>query len=226
MTTKVSPGGMFGMPAKTYDETVAACRKSLANLQTEYIDCVLLHAAFPTTEQRHNQYRALLHLQSEGIIRSVGVSNWNIAHIEELIAAELPLPAVNQIEIHPLCCQLPLVHYLRSNKIQPVAYSSLAPLSSWRSAAGQMSSKTDQDRREESKLASMTEKYGVTEAQILLRWAVQQGYPVLPKSDITARQLVNFDVFSFDLSAEDMVTLNSFDLNKPFAWPGMNPLKC
>ncbi len=179
ITDKVSPGGLFGAPDRTYEEIKALCSVQLQRLGTSYLDLYLLHHAFAKGE-RVNQYRALLDLQKEGLVRAVGVSNWNEKHIEELRAAGLPLPAVNQIEIHPLCTQHKLIAYLNANNIVPVAYSSLAPLSTWRVEEGQASAKTATDE-EPGLLPKLSKKYGKSEAQILLRWAVQHGYPILPK---------------------------------------------
>ena len=142
ITDKISPGGIFGQADRTYDETRELVLHNLKRLNTTYIDLFLLHHAFAKIE-RLNQYRALLDLQKDGFIKEVGVSNWNINHIEEIVAAGLPLPSANQIEIHPLCTQSTLISYLKSNGILPIAYSSLAPLSTWRTAEGQLSAKTD-----------------------------------------------------------------------------------
>lgn len=200
-----------------------ACRRSLAALGTEYIDLYLLHHAQPSKNERIEQYRGLVQLQQEGLVRSIGVSNWNIHHIEQLLEVGLPIPACNQIEIHPLCTQESLLVYMHQHKIIPVAYSSLAPLNSWRSAPNQAISKTD---RSDTRIAALAQKYKVSEAQVLLRWAVQHGYAVIPKSIDPAKQRMNFDVLGFALSDDDMTLLDSYNENTPLAWPGMNPLSC
>lgn len=142
LTDKISPGGLFGQPERTYEETKALVVHNLQRLNTTYFDLFLIHHAF-AKEERLNQYRALLDLQKEGIVREVGVSNWNVQHLEEITAAGLPMPSANQIEIHPLCTQSALIQYLNSHNIVAIAYSSLAPLGTWRTAEGQMSAKTD-----------------------------------------------------------------------------------
>lgn len=179
ITDKISPGGLFGTPERTFDETKEVFLQHLQRLETEYVDLYLLHHAFAKNE-RVNQYRALLELQRDGCIKAVGVSNWNENHIEELREAGLPLPAVNQIEIHPRCTQHKLVSYCRDRGIETVAYSSLALLSTWRTAKDQASAKTEQDLAPEL-LVQLAEKYGKSEAQILLRWAMQHDFPILPK---------------------------------------------
>lgn len=142
LTDKISPGGIFGQPERTFAETRDLVMHNLKRLNTTYFDLFLIHHAF-AKEERLNQYRALLELQKEGYVREVGVSNWNVNHIEEIIAAGLPLPSANQIEIHPLCTQSTLIQYLQTHNILPIAYSSLAPLGTWRTAEGQLSAKTD-----------------------------------------------------------------------------------
>ena len=137
ITDKVSPGILFGQKEATFDDVKATFMTNMARLNTNYLDLYLLHHAY-AKQERLNQYRALLDLQKEGFLRSVGVSTWNISHIEEIKQAGLPLPAVNQIEIHPLCTQSELVTYHVANGIATVAYSSLAPLAAWRAKEGQV----------------------------------------------------------------------------------------
>ena len=243
ITDKVSPGGNYSTKEKSYDEIIDTCKAHLLRLKTEYIDLYLLHHAYAKSE-RINQYKALLELQRQGLVMEVGVSNWNVSHIEEIKSAGLPLPAVNQIEIHPLCTQEPLVSYLRDHDIVPIAYSSLAPSSHWRALPGQRSAKpvistpnTDgtscnsnsvsESLVECGRLVSeLTQKYGVSEAQILLRWAIQLGYPILTKSSKIERIQANASIFHFSLSAEDIGRLSALDRNSPFAWPSGNPLHC
>src|SRR6185436_2869694 len=151
-----------------------------------------------------------------------GVSNFSIQHLEELKAAGLPIPAVNQIELHPWSQKPELVQYLDDNAITPVAYSSLVPLSTWRTAAGQSSAKTDQMKADgeqaDAPFKVMAKKYGVTEAQVLLRWAVQKGYPVLPKSTNPDRIRTNADIFSFTMDHHDMAAIAKMDRGDGVAW--------
>jgi 2,5-diketo-D-gluconate reductase A len=174
-----SPGGIFGQEERTFDDVKSILKAHLTRLQTTYVDLYLLHHAFAKS-RRIEQYRALLALQEEGLIRSIGVSNWSKLHIEEIKAQGLPLPAVNQIEVHPLCTQRDLIAYLQQNNIVVVAYSSLAPLSSWRVAENQLSGKTEGDAQPNI-VQSLSSKYGKSDAQLLLRWALQQEIAVIPK---------------------------------------------
>ncbi|MES0883920.1 aldo/keto reductase [Roseibium sp. SCP14] len=227
VTTKLWPGNPeWGDPAKTKETTIASLLESLQRLQIDYVDLYLIHAPF-CREQRLNQWRGLVELQQLGKARAVGVSNYSQAHIEEIRSAGLPIPCVNQIELHPWSQKPELVAYLDDNGITSIAYSSLVPLSTWRSKQGQESAKTSQMRAEgeagRSPFSAMAEKYGVSEAQVLLRWAVQQKHPVLPKSNSRGRMQQNLDLFSFVIDDEDMRAIEKMDRGKSVAWPMGDP---
>jgi len=229
VTTKLWPGNpAWGMPAKTYDDTLASLDESLRRLGLDAVDLYLIHAPL-AAEERLDQWRALVELQRLGKARAIGVSNYSSAHIDEMQAAGLPLPAVNQVELHPWSQKPQLVGYLRERRIQPIAYSSLVPLSSWRTAEGHDSAKTDQMRtdggHEDSPFVRMAVKYGVSEAQILLRWAIQKGYAVLPKSTNPDRIRQNVDLFSFELDADDMSAIETMDRGDGVAWAVGDPTK-
>lgn len=229
VTTKLWPGNpAWGQAAKTTETTVASLEASLARLGLDYVDLYLIHAPYER-DQRLAQWRGLLELQRQGKARAIGVSNFGIEHIEELRAADLPLPAANQIELHPWSQKPELVRYLNDNAITPIAYSSLIPLATWRSAAGQDSAKTEQMKADgqqaDAPFKIMARKYGVTEAQILLRWAIQKGYPVLPKSTNPERIRTNADVFGFDIDDEDMAAIEKMDRGDGVAWASGDPTK-
>lgn len=135
------------------------------------------------------------------------------------------MPDVDQIELHPWSQKSELVHYLVDNGIRPVAYSTLVPLATWRSADGHDSAKTDQMILDaaDSPFAQMAGKYGVTEAQMLLRWGVQKGYPVLPKSTNPARIRQNLDLFSFAIDDVDMLAIEGMNRGDGVAWPLGDP---
>lgn len=224
ITDKLSPGGVFGAPSKTYDDTITALKLHLNRLKTTYVDLYLVHHAF-ARDERINQYRAIVDMQKDGLVKDVGVSNWNISHVEEIKAAGLPLPAVNQIELHPLCTQTKLVAYLHDNGIVPVAYSSLAPAPTWRVEPGQLSSKeVDTIQPYEQLLLDMSSKYSVSIPQLLLRWAVDKGYPIIPKSSKSERIVSNTQLYHFSLAVDDIATLDGLDQDKCYAWPNANPL--
>jgi 2,5-diketo-D-gluconate reductase A len=228
VTTKVFPGNdAWGTPVKGYNETLAALDASLKRLGLDHVDLYLIHAPF-AGERRIEQWKALIEARRLGKTRAIGVSNWSEAHIGALAAARLPLPDANQIELHPWSQKPALVSFLAANGIRPIAYSSLVPLSTWRTAEGQGSAKTDAMRkdgeRDDFPFRRMAEKYGVSEAQVLLRWGVQQGYPVLPKSTNPERIKRNRDLFGFTLDHVDMDAIDKLDRGAGVAWSGGDPL--
>lgn len=227
VTTKLWPGNeAWGQVPKTAATTVASLGESLDRLQLDYVDLYLIHAPFDEA-QLVDQWRGLITLKEQNKARAIGVSNFNVAHIEAIKAAGLQLPQANQIELHPWSQKPELVDYLNRSGIVPIAYSSLVPLSTWRSAPGQDSAKTEQMRadaqREDSPFKLMARKYGVTEAQVLLRWAVQSGYPVLPKSINPARMRQNADIFSFAIDDVDMAAISAMNRGGGVAWSSGDP---
>lgn len=229
VTTKLWPGNSaWGQTPKTTASTIAALNDSLARLELDFVDLYLIHAPFDP-DQRLAQWRGLVELQQQGKTRTIGVSNFSIKHIEELKAAGLPAPAANQIELHPWSQKPTLVQYLNDQGITPIAYSSLVPLSTWRATPGQESAKTAHMRAEgeraDAPFKVMAEKYGVGEAQVLLRWALQKGFPVLPKSLQVERMRTNIDLFGFAIDAEDMAAIEAMDRGDGVAWSVGDPTK-
>lgn len=229
VTTKLWPGNAaWGQTPKTTETTIAALSDSLSKLKLDYVDLYLIHASFDPA-QRIAQWRGMVELQQQGKARAIGVSNFSEAHIDELTAAGLPLPAANQIELHPWSQKPALVSYLAEKSITPIAYSSLVPLSTWRAAEGQDSAKTEamtaEGTRDDSPFRTMARKYGVSEAQVLLRWAVQKGYPVLPKSTNPERIRKNIDLFSFTIDDADMAAIADMDRGDGVAWSVGDPLQ-
>jgi 2,5-diketo-D-gluconate reductase A len=229
VTTKLWSGNeAWGQAPKTYESTIESLQASLVKLQLDYVDLYLIHAPFAQT-QRLEQWKALVELQRQGKVRAIGVSNFNEAHIEEIKAAGLPLPNANQIELHPWSQKPDLVSYLTRNDISIIAYSSLVPLSSWRDVEGQASAKTVQMKSDGVSLDSpfkvMAKKYGVSEAQVLLRWGIQKGYAVLPKSSNAERIRQNIDLFGFEIDDEDMIAMANMDRGEGVAWSSGDPTK-
>lgn len=227
VTTKLWPGNAaWGQTPKTTETTIQSLHASLERLGLEYVDLYLIHAPFDR-EQRLAQWRGLVELAAAKRTRAIGVSNFNVAHIEQLEAAKLPLPSANQIELHPWSQKPELVRFLDAKHIVPIAYSSLVPLATWRTAPGHASGKTDAMRsdgqRADSPFKAMAAKYGVSEAQLLLRWGIQKGYPVLPKSTNPARIRQNAGVFSFQIDDADMATIAKMDLGNGVAWGAADP---
>lgn len=225
VTTKLWPGNpAWGDPPKDAEQTIAECEASLARLGLDHVDLYLIHAPYGG-ERRLDQWRALVALQKAGKARSIGVSNYNIAHLEEIRAAGLPLPDANQIELHPWSQKPDLRAYMAEQGIVPIAYSSLVPLSTWRSAPGQASAKTDAMRADGGVFSELAGKYGVSEARLLLRWGVQNGFAVLPKSLNPERMRQNLDLFSFEIGAEDMARMSKMDRGDGVAWASGDPSK-
>lgn len=229
VTTKLWCGNeAWGQPVKSYQSTIDSLDQSLSNLQMDHVDLYLIHAPL-AGEQRLEQWRALIDLQRAGKARAIGVSNFGIAHLEAMKSAGLPLPDANQIELHPWSQKPELVAYLKDHGIAIIAYSSLVPLSTWRVAPGQDSAKTDAMRQAgeqaDAPFKAMAQKYGVTEAQVLLRWGLQKGYAVLPKSTNPARIRQNFDLLSFEIDDTDMAAIEKMDRGDGVAWSIGDPTK-
>ncbi|MFK0110667.1 aldo/keto reductase family protein [Streptomyces sp. NPDC091217] len=224
VTTKLWP--LAGERPKTSEETLQSLDESLDRLGLDQVDLYLIHATFGR-EQRLEQWQGLVEALKSGKTRAIGVSNFNAAHIDELIEAGLPVPHANQIELHPWSQKPELVSYLNQKGIVPIAYSSLAPLSTWRVAPGHASGKTQEMRAEgeqpDAPFRKLAEKYGVTEAQFLLGWGVQNGYPVLPKSTNPVRMRENLDVFSFRIDDADMDYIRAMDRGAGLAWGEVDP---
>ena len=139
VTTKLWPGRPTrGRSAKDRAATIASCDRSLSKLGLDHVDLYLIHAPF-AGPQRLEQWEALLELQRQGKVRAVGVSNFNQAHLDEIAAAGLPVPAANQIELHPWSQKPALTTYLADKGITAIAYSSLVPLAQWRALEGHRS---------------------------------------------------------------------------------------
>lgn len=231
ITTKLWPGNpAWGMEPKTFESTIDSCRASLTKLGVEKVDLYLIHTPLGGgPECRLAQYRGLVECQRLGMCGSIGVSNYGIAHLQEIEAAGLPAPAANQIELHPFCQKREILAYMREKGILPIAYSSLAPLSTWRS--GQQSAKTDVAREAASPIAAIAGRHdGVSEAQCLLRYALQKGWCILPKSINQERIRTNLNSCSLALTEADMAELDSLDRDEALAFgsPGapMDPSKC
>lgn len=214
------------METKSYQEAIESCKYSLEKLQLDFVDLYLSHAPF-AQDDRLKQWEAFADLKSQGKVRAIGVSNYRESHIEEIRASELPMPQVKQVELHPWSQKPGLVAFLAENDIAITAHSSLIPLSTWRIEEGQDSAKTEAMKAEGAKTGSpfktMADKYGVSEAQVLLRWGVQNGYAILPKSSNEERSRQNFDLFSFEIDDDDVAAIALMDRGDGLAWAHGDP---
>ena len=227
ITTKLWPGGLMKLDlVKNYDGARKSFEKSMLRLGLDYLDLYLIHSPH-AKEKRLDQWRALVDLKESGRVKQIGVSNWGEAHINELLENDLPLPDANQIELHPWSQKPDLVKYLRSYDIDIIAYSSLVPLSTWRHKNGENSLKTEEMYKSgedaDSPFKKLAFKYSVTEAQILLRWALQLEYAILPKSINIERMRNNFEL-DFTIDEEDMSLIKKLDRGNSVTWEYGDPL--
>ncbi len=183
-------------------KTRVAVASSLERLRVDYLDLYLIHWPLPRLGLFVESYEAILEMADEGLIRSAGVSNFKPAHIRTLIDATNVPPSVNQIELSPALPRCSTVDYLESSGVVPQAWSPLG-----------------HDHRVTATFAvtAIARARGVTPAQVVLRWEVQQGIAAIPKSGDPERQQSNLDVFSFSLSAADMAALADLDLGEQIA---------
>ena len=178
-----------------YDSTLRAFDATLAALGTDYLDLYLIHWPLPMRDLYVDTWRAFVRLRDEGRIGSIGVSNFQPAHIERLLAETGVLPAVNQIELHPDFTQADLRAW---HAQQGIAIECWSPL-----GRGEV--------LKDATVAQIAQKHGRSAAQILLRWHVQHGLVAIPKSQDPARMKQNLAVFDFALDADDLAALARLD---------------
>jgi methylglyoxal/glyoxal reductase len=178
-----------------YDSTLRACEGSLRRLGFTYIDLYLIHWPVPTLS--NETWRAMVQLYQESKVRAIGVSNYDIQDLKELLVNFDIAPVVNQVEFHPFLYQQNLLEFCEKNRIQVEAYSPL----------------TRGERLTHPKLSKIAKKYGKTSAQILIRWSLQHGLIAIPKSIHEERIRENCEIFDFQLKPEDMELLDSLNEN-------------
>jgi len=180
-----------------YESTLQAFEASRQRLGLEVVDLYLVH--WPVKGKYLDTYRALEKLYKEGAVRAIGVSNFQIHHLRDVLETCEIKPMVNQIEYHPLLSQVPLREFCEQAGIQVEAWSPLM-----------------QGNLDVPEIAALARKYGKSPAQIVLRWDLQHGVVTIPKSTNGRRIRENADVFDFELSAEDMATLDGLNQNRRF----------
>ena len=228
VTTKLWPGGLIKVDRiRNYEGSIKSFEKSLLKLGLDYIDLYLIHSPH-AKNKRIEQWQALIDIKEQEKVKHIGVSNWGINHLEELIQDNLPMPDANQIELHPWSQKPELVNYLREKDIDIIAYSSLVPLSTWRHKDGENSKKTEEMQQistaKDSPFKLLANKYNVTEAQLLLKWALELGYSILPKSIESKRMKENFNL-DFSISQNDMDYINTLDRGGSVTWEYGDPLQ-
>ncbi|MFI3378128.1 aldo/keto reductase [Mammaliicoccus sciuri] len=182
-----------------YDATIKAFNDSLESLQLTYIDMYLIHWPCPADGLFIETYKALETLYKEGKIKAIGVCNFKEHHLEQLLAETEVIPAVNQVEFHPLFNQKALQAYCESKGIKLMAWSPLMRGGEWLNNAD---------------LQSIADQYNKTVAQVIIKWHLQQGRLVIPKSQNDNRIRENFDVFDFELSDEDLAKIDQLNTDE------------
>ncbi len=177
-----------------YDDAIASVHGSLERLGLEYLDLHLIHWPNPSRDQYVDAWRALVDLREQGLVRSIGVSNFTARHLERIIEATGVTPAVNQIELHPYFPQAEMRGVDERLGIRTEAWSPLgkrqAPFA-------------------EPAVADAAQRHGVTPGQVILRWHVQLGSIPIPKSATPERQRQNLDVFGFELSEDEVAAITA-----------------
>ena len=187
-----------------YDNTLKACRRSLERLGVEYLDFFLIHWPAPKRGLYVESWKALETLKRDGLVKSIGVCNFHAEHIDQIREHGGELPVLNQVELHPWLTQDPLRAYHAAHGILTQAW---APL-----ARGQV--------LEDPVLVRLAGEYGVSVAQLVLRWHLQRGVAVIPKSNSTERITQNSQVFHFSLTPEHVAEISH--LNRDYR-TGVDP---
>jgi 2,5-diketo-D-gluconate reductase A len=195
----------FWMDDLGFENTLKAFDKSLKLLGLEYLDLYLIHWPAPKRGLLYvDSWKAMEKLKNEGLIRSIGVCNFHTHHIDEILKVAEHKPVLNQVELHPWLTQDKVLDYDNSHKIVTQAWSPLA--------RGKI--------LEEEMLATVGSKYEKSVAQVVLRWHIQRGVAVIPKSNSKDRIVENMNVFDFELSDEEMAAISA--LNSGFR-TGVDP---
>ena len=195
----------FWMDGLGFENTLKAFDQSLKLLGLDYLDLYLIHWPAPKRGLLYvESWKAMEKLKNEGLIRSIGVCNFHPHHIEEILKVAEHKPVLNQIELHPWLTQDKVVEYDKSQGILTQAWSPLA--------RGKI--------LEEEMLAELAALHGKSVAQVVLRWHIQRGIAVIPKSNSKDRIVENMNVFDFELSSEEMDKISG--LNQDFR-TGVDP---
>ncbi|WCB37028.1 aldo/keto reductase [Gordonia polyisoprenivorans] len=188
-----------------YDATLHAFDKATGKLGVEQIDLLILHQALPGEfDLTIDAYKALETLLADGKVRSIGVSNFMPEHLTRLFDATSVIPAVNQIEVHPYFRQSALLEANAEHGILSQAWSPIGGITFYRDGSH---GSTLQDPT----IGTIADTHGKTPAQVMLRWHLQQGRQVIPKSVTPSRIVENFDIFDFDLTADELAAIDALD---------------
>jgi len=190
LTTKLNNDG------HGYDSALRRLDESLQRLGTDHVDLYLIHWPRPAEDRYVETWRGFEKAAAEGTARSIGVSNFTVTHLERLAQETGTVPAVNQVELHPRLVQTALRNYHVEHGIATEAWSPIAK---------------GGDLLQDPTLTALADKYGKTPAQVVLRWHLQLGNIVFPKSMKPERMRENLDVFDFDLSNDDLDAVSALN---------------
>jgi 2,5-diketo-D-gluconate reductase A len=179
-----------------FDSTLTAFDASMKRLGLETLDLYLIHWPAPKQDAFVDTWKALLRLREEGRVRAVGVCNFHVPHLKRLLDETGELPAINQVELSPYLQQTELREFHAANGIVTEAWSPLA---------------SGGDVLQDETIAKVAAKHGVTPAQAILRWHIDIGNVVIPKSVTPSRIAENFDLFGFALDADDLAAIETLD---------------
>ena len=188
-----------------YDETLHAFEKSSRKLGLEQIDLLILHQALPSAFDRTREaYRALETLLADGRVRAIGVSNFMVEHLDDLMGSATVAPALNQIELHPYFQQPEVQAANAARGILTQAWAPIGGITFYRDSG-------HSSTLEDATIGAIAEAHSKSPAQVMLRWHLQEGRSAIPKSVTPSRIAENFDVFDFELSTDELAAIDGLD---------------
>lgn len=190
-----------------YDGALEGVAESLKSLRLDYLDMMLIHWPTPAHNRYAETWKGLIQAQKDGLVRVIGVSNFLIEHLKRIIDETGVLPAINQLETHPYYQQRDVREFHSQHKIQLESYSPLG--------SGEV--------LKDPVIAEIAKRHGKSAAQVVIRWHLQQGLVVIPKSETPERIRQNIDVFNFELTQDDISRIDALD--KPDGKTGSEPAK-
>ncbi|CAO3683848.1 unnamed protein product [Umbelopsis ramanniana] len=209
LTSKLSPH------FQGYEEALKAYQKSLDDLQVSYLDLYLIHWPGKSGQKvdnpnnksaRDGSWKALVELYENGKVRAIGLSNYTVRHLEEIESSGMMLPHVVQNEYHPLLAKDPVIPWCQSRGIIFQSYSTLGE--------GHLISNAEHYPA----LPALAQKYSTTISQLVLRWSIQHGIPVVPKSTNEDHIRQNLELYNFQISDEDMLAIDDLHSGHKFCW--------